>query len=117
MSCWLINHTHQERKESKKKFSNRYPKYEARPGYERILQRWITDYQGIEDNDERVAQYFGDLSIDTPNDNILKLESFNIESEQFYISFGQLKGSKSITVVNTQIIPLSRQSNKFRETL
>lgn len=44
VSCWSTNHTQQEREELKKKFSDRYPEYKARPGYERTLQRWITDY-------------------------------------------------------------------------
>ena len=39
VSCWSTNHTQQEREESKKKFSDRYPEYKARPGYERTLQR------------------------------------------------------------------------------
>ena len=84
-----------------KKLSDRYSEYKARPGYEGTVQCWITDYEDIEDDDEHVTQYFGNLSIDTQNDNTLEPESFYIESEQFHTSFGQLKGSESITVVNT----------------
>lgn len=85
----------------KKKFSDHYLEYKARPGYERTLQHWITDYEGIKNDDEHVAQYLGDLSIDMQNDNTPELESFYIESEQFHTYFGQLKGSESITIVNT----------------
>lgn len=35
------------------------------------------------------------------NDNTLEPELFYIELKQFHTSFGQLKGSKSIIVVNT----------------
>lgn len=34
------------------------------------------------------------------NDNIPELELFYIELKQFYTFFGQLEGSKSITVIN-----------------
>ena len=78
----------QECEKLKKKFSDRYSEYKARPDYERTLQRWITDYDGIEDDDKRVAQYFGDLLIDMQNDNTPKLKLFYIESEQFHTSFG-----------------------------
>ena len=64
VSCWSSNHTQQERDDSKKKFGDRYPEYKARPSYERNLQRWITEYEGVDD-DEDIAHYFGDLSIDT----------------------------------------------------
>ena len=58
------------------------------------------NYKYIENNNERVAQYFRDLSINMQNDNIPKLESFHIESEQFHTFFGRLKGLKSIIIVN-----------------
>lgn len=47
----------------------------------------IMDYKGKKDDNKHVAQYFGDLSIDTQNDNIPGPESLVIESEQFHISF------------------------------
>lgn len=49
-----------------------------------------------------VTHDFGDLSINTYDDYMLKqtIESFYTESELFHISFGQLEGSKFITVVN-----------------
>lgn len=87
ISYWLTNHTQQECGKSKKKFSNCYSEYKAQPGYEGILQYWITDYEGIKDNNERVAQYFRDLSIDIQNDNIPEPESFYIKLEQFHTSF------------------------------
>ena len=102
VSCWSTNHTQQERDKSKRKFSDHYPEHKARPSYERDLQRWITKYKGIED-DERVAQHFKNLSINTQNDNTPEPESFYIESEQFHTSFGQLEGSEPITVVNTLV--------------
>ena len=101
VGCWSTNHTHQKCEELKKKFSDCYPKYKARPGYERTLQYWITDYKGIGDNNEHIAQYFRDLSIHMQNDNILESESVYIKSEQFHTFFGQLKGWESIIVVNT----------------
>ena len=53
------------------------------------------------------------MSINTQNDNTPKPELFYIESEQFQTSFGQLKGSESITVVNT----LADNAFKHRITL
>lgn len=44
---------------------------------------------------------FGNLLINTQNDNTPQFESFYIELVQFHTSFSQLKSSKSITVVNT----------------
>ena len=98
IGCWSTNHTRQERDNSKKKFGDRYPEYKDRPGYERNLQRWITEYEV--DDDEGIAQYFGDLSVDTHDDYATdsRIESFFTESEQFYISSGQLQGSESVTV-------------------
>ena len=85
--CWSSNHTQQECDNLKKKFADRYSKYKARSSYKQNLQRWITEYKGVDD-DEDVAHYFGDLSIDTQNDNIPEPDSFYIESAQFHISFG-----------------------------
>ena len=112
VSCWSSNHTQQERDDSKKRFGDCYPKYKARPSYKRNLQRWITEYEGVDD-DEDIAHYFGDLSIDTQNDNTPERESFYIGSGQFYTSFGQLEGSESMTVVNT----LADNAFKHRITL
>ena len=67
----------------KKKIGDRYPDYKARPGYERNLQGWITEYEGV-DNDEGIAKYFRDLSIDTHNDYTSESESFYTESKQFH---------------------------------
>lgn len=44
---------------------------------------------------------------------MLRLKPFYIKSKQFYTSFGQLKGSKSITVVNN----LADNTFKHRITL
>ena len=114
ISCWSTNHTQQERDDSKKKFGDRYPEYKTRPGYERNLQRWITEYEGVDD-DEGIAQYFGNLSIDTHDDYTTEStpESFYTESEQFHTSIGQLQGSESVTVVNT----LADNAFKHRITL
>lgn len=101
VSYWSRNHTQQERDDSKQNFSDHYCKYRTQPGYEQTLQIWIINYEGIENDDEIVAQYFEDLSIDTENDNIPEPESFYIESKQFYTSIGQLESSGSLTVVNT----------------
>lgn len=86
-----------------KKFSDHYSEYKDHSVYSRMLQHWIMDYESIEDDDKRIAQYFGDLLIDIQNDNTFEPDSFYFESEQFSISSGQLKGSKSITVVNTLV--------------
>lgn len=100
VSCWSSNHTQQERDESKKKFGDRYPEYKAQSSYEQNFQRWITEYEGIDD-DEDIAHYFEDLSIDADNDCMPGFESFYTESEQFHTSIGQLHSSESLTVVNT----------------
>ena len=67
VGCWSTNHTQRERDNSKKKIGDRYPEYKNRPGYERNLQHWITEYEGV-DNDEGIAHYFGDLSINIHDD-------------------------------------------------
>ena len=112
VSFWSSNHTQQERDDSKKKFGDRYPEYKARPSYERNFQRWITEYEGIDD-DEDIAHYFEDLSIDADNDCTLGSESFHMESEQFYISIGQLNNSESKSIINT----LADNTFKHRITL
>ena len=48
----------------------------------------ITNYEDIADNDECVAKYFKNLSIDMQNNNIPKPESFYIGLEQFHTFFG-----------------------------
>ena len=63
-------------------FSNCYPKYKARPSYEQDLQYWITKYEDIK-NDERVAQYIGNLSINTQNDNKPGLNHFILSQSNF----------------------------------
>ena len=80
VSYWSTNHTQKEHDKSKKKFGDCYSKYKAWPSNEQDLQHQITEYEAIED-DERVVQYFEDLSINTQNDNTSKLEFFSIESE------------------------------------
>ena len=54
VGCWSSNHSQQECDNSKKKFGDCYPKYKARPSYERNLQRWITKYKSVDD-DESIA--------------------------------------------------------------
>ena len=98
ISCWSTNHTQQERDNSKKKFGDHYLEYKDRPGYEQNLQRWITEYEA--DDDEGIAYYFRDLSVDTHHGYATdsRIELFFTKSEQFYISSGQLQGSESVTV-------------------
>ncbi len=62
----------------------------------------ITEYESVDD-DEGIAQYFGNPSIDTHDDYTTEStsESFYIKFEQFHTSIGQLQGSESVTVVNT----------------
>ena len=79
VDCWSSNHTQQKRDNLKKKFSNYYPKYKARLSYERNLQRWITKYESV-NNDENITQYFEDLLINTQNDNTPEPRSFHIVS-------------------------------------
>ena len=57
------------------------------------------EYEDI-DNNENIAYYFGDLSIDIYNDYRLEPESFYTKLEQFYTFFNKLKGLESIRVVN-----------------
>lgn len=68
------------------RFDDQYPKYKARPSYEQNLQSWITEYEGV-DNDEDIVHYFGNLSINT-NDCKPEFELFYIVLEQFHISIG-----------------------------
>ena len=67
------------------------------------------------DNNEGIAHYFEDLSIDIHNDYTPKptTESLYTESEQFHTSIGQMQSSKSITAVNA----LVDNAFKYRITL
>lgn len=69
-----------EKEVSKKKFGDRYSECKSRRGYEQTLQRYITKYEGIED-DEDVAQYFRNLSINKRNDYTPEFVSFYTKSE------------------------------------
>ena len=71
----------------KKKFGNRYLEYKVQQSYQQNFQHWIIEYEGV-DNDENIAHYFEDLSIDANNDCTPGSESFYTESEQFYTSIG-----------------------------
>lgn len=62
-----INHTQQERDDSKKKFGNCYPGYKNRSSYEQNLKCQIIEYKGI-NNNERITHYFRDLLINIYDD-------------------------------------------------
>lgn len=91
MSCWSTNYTQQERDKLKKKFSNHYPEYKARPGYKKTSENWILDYKSIKDDNKYIAWYFGNSSIGIENNNTPELELYYVESKQFHTSIGQLQ--------------------------
>lgn len=64
----------------------------------------ITKYEDV-DNNESIAHYFGDLSINVYNDYIPELTSVSLYTkfEQFYISIDQMQSSKSIIAVNALV--------------
>lgn len=64
--------------------------------------RLSIEYKGV-DNNKYIIQYFGELSINTQNDYILKpiMKLFDTESKQCYTSLGQLEGFESIIIINT----------------
>lgn len=72
----------------------------------------MTKYKDIEDN-KALAHFFADLLIDIYNNYTVESESFYTKLEQFHISFGQLKGFKSETVVNI----LTDNTFKYQITL
>lgn len=100
--CWSTNHIQQGCDDLKKKFGNYYPEYNVRSGYERNLQCWITKDEDVY-NDECIAHYFGDLSINTHDNYTLEptTKSLYIKSEQFHTLIGQLQDIEFITVINT----------------
>lgn len=83
----------------KKKFGDRYPKYKAQPSYKRNFQYQIIEYKDI-DNNENIAHYFEDLSIDADYNCKLGSSLFYIKSEQFYTSICQLDSFESKTIIN-----------------
>lgn len=100
ISCWSTNYTQQERDELKEKFGDCYPEYKIQLGYEQNLQRQITEYEVV-DNNEILTHYFGDLSINIHNDFMLESKSFYTKLEQFHTALVRLEGSKSKIVINT----------------
>ena len=65
--------------------------YKNQLDYKRNLQRWITKYKSVDDN-ERIAHYFGDLSINIHNDHIPEptTKSLYTKFKQFHTSIGQI---------------------------
>lgn len=55
-------------------------------------------YENV-DNDENIAHYFQNLSIDSDNNCMLGSQSFHPEFEQFQTSISQLHNSESKSVV------------------
>lgn len=102
LSCWLTNHTQLECNNLIKQYGNYYPEYKARLGYKRNLQCQIPQYEGI-NNDEDLAHYLRNLSIDIHNNRMVEFKSFYTILEQFSTFFVQLKGSESKIVVNTLV--------------
>ena len=76
----------QECDDSKKKFGDCYLEYKVQPSYEQNFQRCIMEYEGVDD-DEDIAHYFEDLSIDKYNDYSPEPESFYTKLEQFHTFF------------------------------
>ena len=98
-SYWSTNHSQQEQDDSKKRFSNRFPKYKSRPGYEHYLQQYIAHYKGNdEDNDTNdVAYFFKELSIDASKDFLPNEDTID---ELFFISIGALQNIESTNTIN-----------------
>ena len=98
-SCWSTNHSQQERDDSKKRFSNRFPKYKSRPGYERYLHQYITHYEGDDEDDDTddVAYFFKKLSIDTSKDLSPDVDKTD---ELFLTSLGALQNIESTNTIN-----------------
>lgn len=55
VNCWSTNYTQQECEKLKKKFTDRYLKYKAQQDGKKALQYWITDYEGIKDDNNHIA--------------------------------------------------------------
>lgn len=100
VSCCSSNYTQKECDELKKKFSDRYPEFKTRPNYKQNFQHWITEYKGVDDNED-IAYYFENLLINIDNNCTPGIESFYTNFKQFHTSIGQLHNSKSLIVVNT----------------
>ncbi len=87
--CWSINHSKKERKNSKKRFSDRHLEYKTRQEFDRRLNQYIADYES-DLNDEYAAQYFDELAISSVFEiDIIKLIEFESD-ELFLTSFDEL---------------------------
>ena len=95
--CWSSNHTQQERDDSKKRFANRFPQYKNRSGYDQYLQQYIAHCEGDED-ENNVAYFFDNLSIDSINDPMPASEA--AENELFLTSIGRIKIPESEQTTN-----------------
>lgn len=107
--CWSTNHTQQERDDSKKRFSERYPEYKSRPGYDRRLRQYITYYEGGDSDEDEVAHFFEELSIQaepTPADT-------KPVNESYFTSLGEMHNDEPTAITNQ----LANNACKHRVTV
>ncbi len=96
LDCWSINHFEKERKNSKKRFSDRHLEYKIRQRFDRRLNQYIADFESTYDSDdEYAAQFFDELAISLEID-IIKLIEFESD-ELFLTSFDEFRDIESLT--------------------
>ncbi len=91
--CWSINHSEKKRKNSKKRFSDRYLEYKIRQEFDRRLNQYIADYES-DSEDEYVTQYFDELAISSAFESDIKLIEFESD-ELFLTSFDEFSNIES----------------------
>jgi hypothetical protein len=102
--CWSSNHSQKKRDDSKKRFSDRHPQYKTRSGYDRRLEQYIADFEGIiisDSDDEDAAQYFGDLSPTSIPPVIDDAKLIEFESDELFLtSFGPINSAEFVLITS-----------------
>ncbi len=94
--CWSIKHSEKKRKNSKKRFSDRYLEYKQRLEFDRRLNQYIAIFENIYDSDdEYAAQFFDELAISSAFEiDIIKLIVFK-SKELFLTLFDEFQDIES----------------------
>ncbi len=96
--CWSINHSEKERKNLKKRFSDRHFEYKIRSEFDRRLNQYIADYENNDSDNEYVTQYFDELAISSALETDVKLIKFESD-ELFLTSFDE----QNIEFINSSL--------------
>lgn len=99
--CWSTNHPPSARDEARKKFGDKLPLFKTRPGFDKVLNQWIIEYEGKNDeNHDEINQYFENLldkpPASPPNDKYQGNGHINPATESFFTFHGTLENSEPL---------------------